>query len=124
MAEHPHLGRMFSFRRSPETFAPGKARNRSQPCPSVYSFRPQTLSSLVSRAYFSWRCCLKAYRNGVRTPQSAVSPFGEVAVRSILVLAFVTFVGPSFAQAQDAATVQSGDAQPRDSAGSPAAGAP
>lgn len=67
---------------------------------------------------------MKAYRNGVLTPQTAVSHFGQVAVRSILVLAFVALVRPSFAQAQDAATAQSGNAQPQDSAGSPAAGAP
>jgi outer membrane protein TolC len=67
---------------------------------------------------------LKAYRNGVVAPQTAVSHFGQVAGPSILILAFVVFVRLSFAQAQNTVTVPPGNAQPQTAAGSPAAGAP
>jgi outer membrane protein TolC len=67
---------------------------------------------------------LKACRNGGLAPQTVLSHFGQLAARSIFILVFGVFAGPSFAQVQNIALAQSGNAQPQDPAGSPAAGAP
>ena len=67
---------------------------------------------------------MKGYQNGGLAPQTVLSYFGQVAARSIFILVFGVFAGPSFAQAQNTVLAQSGNARAQDPAGSPAAGAP